>query len=227
VSGLEAASKGDRSTTGKIPAPIGKYCPIRLLPWTDCEEKQRKIYESVCRYLQPAGEPIGAGILPVVERDGVWARSGLQRRSWQWWINSGKVVGRLRSLCCLSRFPSLIRGSDEWKQLSRLQSAFPQGGRAETAGRGTGETTEGTQPTDDFPGVYPPLPRSPLECFHSSLPRIRDGKDGKLEGNVGGQTLPCHCQLSGISVDIVIGQLKPWDTPFPGFANGKSKVVHE
>jgi hypothetical protein len=24
-----------RSTTGKIPAPIGKHCPIRLLPWTD------------------------------------------------------------------------------------------------------------------------------------------------------------------------------------------------
>ncbi|GAA93084.1 similar to Pc19g00700 [Aspergillus luchuensis IFO 4308] len=47
------AQTPSRSTTGKIPAPIGKRCPIRLLPWTDCEDKQREIYESVCRYLQP------------------------------------------------------------------------------------------------------------------------------------------------------------------------------
>lgn len=25
-----------RSTTGTIPPPIGKYCPIRLRHWTDC-----------------------------------------------------------------------------------------------------------------------------------------------------------------------------------------------
>ncbi|KAJ5549778.1 hypothetical protein N7461_004476 [Penicillium sp. DV-2018c] len=42
-----------RSTTGRIPAPIGKSCPLRLLPWPDWEEQQRGIYESVCRYLQP------------------------------------------------------------------------------------------------------------------------------------------------------------------------------
>ncbi|BCS00122.1 uncharacterized protein AKAW2_50463A [Aspergillus luchuensis] len=47
------AQTPSRSTTGKIPAPIGKRCPVRLLPWTDCEDKQREIYESVCRYLQP------------------------------------------------------------------------------------------------------------------------------------------------------------------------------
>ncbi|KAJ5253790.1 hypothetical protein N7524_010970 [Penicillium chrysogenum] len=47
------AQTPSRSTTGKIPAPIGKHCPLRLRPWTDCEDKQRKIYESVCRYLQP------------------------------------------------------------------------------------------------------------------------------------------------------------------------------
>ncbi|KAJ6065945.1 hypothetical protein N7444_001598 [Penicillium canescens] len=47
------AQTPSRSTTGKIPAPIGKHCPLRLLPWTDCEDKQREIYESVCRYLQP------------------------------------------------------------------------------------------------------------------------------------------------------------------------------
>ncbi|KAK1140998.1 hypothetical protein N8T08_009655 [Aspergillus melleus] len=47
------AQTTSRSTTGKILAPIGKHCPLRLLPWTDCEDKQREIYESVCRYLQP------------------------------------------------------------------------------------------------------------------------------------------------------------------------------
>ncbi|PWY82942.1 hypothetical protein BO70DRAFT_32368 [Aspergillus heteromorphus CBS 117.55] len=50
------AQTPSRSTTGKIPAPIGKYCPIRLLPWTDCEARQRETYESVCRYLQPTEE---------------------------------------------------------------------------------------------------------------------------------------------------------------------------
>ncbi|KHN93689.1 Protein kinase-like domain protein [Metarhizium album ARSEF 1941] len=42
-----------RCTTGIIRAPIGKYCPLRLLPWTDCDDRQRRIYQFVCRYLQP------------------------------------------------------------------------------------------------------------------------------------------------------------------------------
>ncbi|PYI00028.1 hypothetical protein BO71DRAFT_85 [Aspergillus ellipticus CBS 707.79] len=50
------AQTPSRSTTGKIPAPIGKHCPLRLRPWSDCKDKQREIYESVCRYLQRAGE---------------------------------------------------------------------------------------------------------------------------------------------------------------------------
>ncbi|GKZ29600.1 hypothetical protein AbraIFM66950_005632 [Aspergillus brasiliensis] len=50
------AQTPSRSTTGKIPAPIGKHCPLRLLPWTDCEARLRGIYESVCRYLQPTEE---------------------------------------------------------------------------------------------------------------------------------------------------------------------------
>ncbi|CAG7947063.1 unnamed protein product [Penicillium salamii] len=50
------AQTPSRSTTGKIPAPIGKYCPVRLLPWTGCEARQQEIYRSVYRYLQPAGE---------------------------------------------------------------------------------------------------------------------------------------------------------------------------
>jgi hypothetical protein len=68
------AQTPSRSTTGKIPAPIGKYCPIRLLPWTDCEEKQRKIYESVCRYLQPAGEEAQQLFASLVELEGLGRR---------------------------------------------------------------------------------------------------------------------------------------------------------
>ncbi|KAF4251477.1 hypothetical protein CNMCM8980_006750 [Aspergillus fumigatiaffinis] len=47
------AEAPSRSTTGKISPPTGKYCPVRLRQWTDCEARQREIYESVCRYLQP------------------------------------------------------------------------------------------------------------------------------------------------------------------------------
>ncbi|KAB8213601.1 hypothetical protein BDV33DRAFT_196808 [Aspergillus novoparasiticus] len=43
-----------RSTTGKIPAPAGKYCPLRLRHWEDCATRQEKIYRSVCTYLAPA-----------------------------------------------------------------------------------------------------------------------------------------------------------------------------
>lgn len=43
-----------RSTTGTIPLPTGKYCPTRLEPWEDCHSLHLEIYESVCRYLQPA-----------------------------------------------------------------------------------------------------------------------------------------------------------------------------
>ena len=45
-----------RSTTGKIPPPIGKCCPLRLRPWTDCSANQGQIYRSVCDYLQPSDQ---------------------------------------------------------------------------------------------------------------------------------------------------------------------------
>ncbi|CAI7611164.1 unnamed protein product [Penicillium viridicatum] len=45
-----------RSTKGKIPAPQGKYCPARLLPWTDCAAAQQEIYEWVCSYLQATSD---------------------------------------------------------------------------------------------------------------------------------------------------------------------------
>ncbi|BCS00278.1 uncharacterized protein AKAW2_50619A [Aspergillus luchuensis] len=34
--------------------------------------------------------------------------------------------------------------------------------------------------------------------------KIRDGKDGKLQGSVGDQTVPSHGQLSGPSVEVLI-----------------------
>lgn len=45
-----------RSTTGTIPLPSEKYCPLRLEPWLDYADQQREIYASVCNYLQPAEE---------------------------------------------------------------------------------------------------------------------------------------------------------------------------
>ncbi|KAH1297213.1 hypothetical protein KXW28_009153 [Aspergillus fumigatus] len=60
------AQTPSRSTTGKIPSPTGKYCPIRLLPWADCEARQREIYESVCRYLQPTEEDARQLFTPLV-----------------------------------------------------------------------------------------------------------------------------------------------------------------
>ncbi|KAI5284929.1 hypothetical protein KEM54_000952 [Ascosphaera aggregata] len=47
---LEVADES-RCTKGKISAPIGKKCPVKLLPWKDCQSQQEEIYRSVCRYL--------------------------------------------------------------------------------------------------------------------------------------------------------------------------------
>ncbi|KAJ5129287.1 uncharacterized protein N7515_005326 [Penicillium bovifimosum] len=41
-----------RSTTGKIPLPTGKYCPIRLEPWSGCSTELSELYRSVSGYLQ-------------------------------------------------------------------------------------------------------------------------------------------------------------------------------
>ncbi|KAE8155549.1 hypothetical protein BDV40DRAFT_311062 [Aspergillus tamarii] len=50
------AETPSRSTTGKIPAPTGKYCPLRLRHWEDCAARQQEIYRSVCAYLAPPDE---------------------------------------------------------------------------------------------------------------------------------------------------------------------------
>ncbi|CAI7603971.1 unnamed protein product [Penicillium viridicatum] len=34
------AQTPSRSTTGKIPAPLGKHCPLRLRPWTDWDARE-------------------------------------------------------------------------------------------------------------------------------------------------------------------------------------------
>jgi hypothetical protein len=60
------AEAPSRSTTGKISPPTGKYCPVRLRQWTDCEARQREIYESVCRYLQPTSEDARQFFAPLV-----------------------------------------------------------------------------------------------------------------------------------------------------------------
>ncbi|KAJ5338325.1 hypothetical protein N7452_005053 [Penicillium brevicompactum] len=46
-----------RSTTGTIPLPKGKHCPIRLRPWGDCIKQQQAVYDRVCHYLQPNKGP--------------------------------------------------------------------------------------------------------------------------------------------------------------------------
>ncbi|GJP88742.1 SNF2 N-terminal domain family protein [Aspergillus niger] len=51
------AESPSRSTTGKIPAPTGKRCPLQLLHWTNCAAEQLKVYRSVCAYLAPSGRP--------------------------------------------------------------------------------------------------------------------------------------------------------------------------
>ncbi|EHA26120.1 hypothetical protein ASPNIDRAFT_120396, partial [Aspergillus niger ATCC 1015] len=46
-----------RSTTGTVPAPKRKCCPLQLLPWTECTAIQQEIYHSVYTYLAPPGQP--------------------------------------------------------------------------------------------------------------------------------------------------------------------------
>ena len=43
-----------RCTSGKISAPIGKKCPRKLRPWTECQTQQEKNYCSVCKYFGSA-----------------------------------------------------------------------------------------------------------------------------------------------------------------------------
>ncbi|PWY70875.1 hypothetical protein BO94DRAFT_560537 [Aspergillus sclerotioniger CBS 115572] len=40
-----------RSITERIPAPTGKCCPWKLLPWTECESRQHEIYRSSAPHL--------------------------------------------------------------------------------------------------------------------------------------------------------------------------------
>ncbi|RAL06793.1 uncharacterized protein BO97DRAFT_438911 [Aspergillus homomorphus CBS 101889] len=63
-----------QSTTGKIPPPTGKYCPLRLEHWADCAIRQREIYDSVCHYLRPLGEDAPRLFAPVIELEGLGHR---------------------------------------------------------------------------------------------------------------------------------------------------------
>ena len=46
-------------TSGKLSAPIGKKCPRKLRPWTECQTQQEEIYHSVCEYF---GSTTGTGL---------------------------------------------------------------------------------------------------------------------------------------------------------------------
>lgn len=72
------AEAPSRSTTGTIPPPTGKYCPIRLRPWADCAARQREIYASVCRYLQPTDGDAPQLFAPLVELEGLGRRFALR-----------------------------------------------------------------------------------------------------------------------------------------------------
>ncbi|KAJ5713147.1 uncharacterized protein N7483_010328 [Penicillium malachiteum] len=63
-----------RSTTGKIPAPTGKFCPIRLEHWADCPEQMLRIYNSVCKYLQPELEQVQRLFSSLPELEGLGRR---------------------------------------------------------------------------------------------------------------------------------------------------------
>ncbi|KAJ5557939.1 hypothetical protein N7513_003525 [Penicillium frequentans] len=63
-----------RSTTGKIPAPTGKFCPTRLEHWDDCPEQLLRVYSSVCQYLQPRPERPQRLFSPLLELKGLGRR---------------------------------------------------------------------------------------------------------------------------------------------------------
>ncbi|GLA01927.1 hypothetical protein AnigIFM60653_001218 [Aspergillus niger] len=44
-----------RCTEGKISQPKGKYCPLKFEHWEDCDTEQQKVYQTVCKYLEPPG----------------------------------------------------------------------------------------------------------------------------------------------------------------------------
>ncbi|KAF7589586.1 hypothetical protein BBP40_004046 [Aspergillus hancockii] len=70
---LRAASPS-QSTTGKIPPPTGKCCPLRLLPWTDCAARQQEVFRSVCTYLAPPGKAAAQLFPPRLELEGFGKR---------------------------------------------------------------------------------------------------------------------------------------------------------
>ncbi|KAJ5562929.1 hypothetical protein N7461_001690 [Penicillium sp. DV-2018c] len=61
-----------RSTTGKIPDPKDKKCPVRLEPWSGCSTQLSELYRSVSGYLQltPEGTPHLFDSLHVLEAAG-------------------------------------------------------------------------------------------------------------------------------------------------------------
>ncbi|KAL4983934.1 hypothetical protein BDW68DRAFT_190900 [Aspergillus falconensis] len=75
-------SASSRSTTGSIHPPTGRYCPLRLLPWTDCAARQQEIYESVRRYLQPTEEDARQLFAPLIALEDHSSEQDLQTYEW-------------------------------------------------------------------------------------------------------------------------------------------------
>ncbi|KAI2959641.1 hypothetical protein CBS147352_10932 [Aspergillus niger] len=70
------AESPSRSTTGKIPAPTGKRCPLQLLHWTNCVAEQQKVYRSICTYLAPSEQSAARLFSPRLELERLGRRLG-------------------------------------------------------------------------------------------------------------------------------------------------------
>ncbi|KAK2794471.1 hypothetical protein FQN50_009903 [Emmonsiellopsis sp. PD_5] len=70
------AETPSRSTTGKIPPPTGKNCPLRLQHWEDCAARQQEIYRSVCAYLAPPDETAAQLFSSLLMLEGLGQRFG-------------------------------------------------------------------------------------------------------------------------------------------------------
>ncbi|OJJ79294.1 uncharacterized protein ASPGLDRAFT_52756 [Aspergillus glaucus CBS 516.65] len=71
-------------TSGKISAPIGKKCPVKLHLWTECQYQQEEIYHSVCTHLGSTGDTARRTFPPLVvlEYEGQNVKEGLISSEW-------------------------------------------------------------------------------------------------------------------------------------------------
>ncbi|KAL5050645.1 hypothetical protein BDW71DRAFT_194403 [Aspergillus fruticulosus] len=80
--GRQERERSRPRTLEDIHPPTGRYCPLRLLPWTDCAARQQEIYESVRRYLQPTEEDARQLFAPLVALEDHSSEQNLQTYEW-------------------------------------------------------------------------------------------------------------------------------------------------